>query len=100
MVHYNPYILTQPMDPEKKSLNFIFPTKYITPKSLKFSHWPSKYKWVNATRILFIAHLAMGFLRGSLRMIPSSSALLPRLPLKTDGNRLFLLDDLTVGLSL
>ncbi len=41
----------------------------------------------------------MGFLRGSLRMIPSSSALLPRLPLKTDGNRLFLLDDLTVGLS-
>ena len=36
-----PY-LTQPMDPEKKSLNFIFPTKYVIPKSLKFSHWPSK----------------------------------------------------------
>ena len=35
--------LTQPMDPEKKSLNFIFPTKYVIPKSLKFSHWPSKY---------------------------------------------------------
>ncbi len=35
-------ILTQPMDPEKKSLNFIFPTKYVIPKSLKFSHWPSK----------------------------------------------------------
>ena len=34
--------LTQPMDPEKKSLNFIFPTKYVIPKSLKFSHWPSK----------------------------------------------------------
>ena len=32
------------MDPEKKSLNFIFPTKYVIPKSLKFSHWPSK-KW-------------------------------------------------------
>ena len=32
------------MDPEKKSLNFIFPTKYVIPKSLKFSHWPSKYK--------------------------------------------------------
>ena len=30
------------MDPEKKSLNFIFPTKYVIPKSLKFSHWPSK----------------------------------------------------------
>ena len=31
------------MDPEKKSLNSIFPTKYVIPKSLKFSHWPSKY---------------------------------------------------------
>ena len=30
------------MDPEKKSLNFFFPTKYVIPKSLKFSHWPSK----------------------------------------------------------
>ena len=36
-------ILTQPMDPEKKSLNFIFPTTYVIPKSLKFSHWPSKH---------------------------------------------------------
>ena len=27
---------------KKKSLNFIFPTKYVIPKSLKFSHWPSK----------------------------------------------------------
>ncbi len=26
----------------KKSLNYIFPTKYVIPKSLKFSHWPSK----------------------------------------------------------
>ena len=34
--------LTQPMDPEKKSLNFIFPTKYVIPKSLKFSHWLSE----------------------------------------------------------
>ena len=31
------------MDPGKKSLNFIFPTKYVIPESLKFSHWPSKY---------------------------------------------------------
>ena len=29
---------------KKKSLNFIFPTKYVVPKSLKFSHWPSKLK--------------------------------------------------------
>ena len=29
---------------KKKSLNFIFPTKYVIPKSLKFSHWPSKVK--------------------------------------------------------
>ena len=27
----------------KKSLNFIFPIKYEIPKSLKFSHWPSKF---------------------------------------------------------
>ena len=31
------------MDPEKKSLNFIFPTKYVIPKRWKFSHWPSKF---------------------------------------------------------
>ena len=37
------------MDPEKKSLNFIFPTKYVIPKSLKFSHWPSKYQWLVVT---------------------------------------------------
>ena len=35
------------MDPEKKSSNFIFPTKYVIPKSLKFSHWPSKKKSVS-----------------------------------------------------
>ena len=34
--------LTQPMDPDEKSLNFIFPTRYVVPKSLKFSQWPSK----------------------------------------------------------
>ena len=27
---------------KKKSLNFIFPIKYVIPKSLKFSHWLSK----------------------------------------------------------
>ena len=27
---------------KKKSLNFIFSTKYVIPKSLKFSHWPSQ----------------------------------------------------------
>ena len=37
----HPY-LTQPMDPEKKSLNFIFPTKHVIPESLKFSHWLSE----------------------------------------------------------
>ena len=42
MPHFHQH-LTQPMDPEKKSLNFIFPTKYVIPKSLKFSHWPSKF---------------------------------------------------------
>ena len=35
-------LLTQPMDPEKKSLSFIFPTQYVIPKSLKFGHWLSE----------------------------------------------------------
>ena len=35
-------LLTSRMEPWNKSLNFIFPTKYVIPKSLKFSHWPSK----------------------------------------------------------
>ena len=30
------------MDPEKKSVNFIFPTKHVIPESLKFSHWLSE----------------------------------------------------------
>ncbi len=30
------------MDPEKKKFEPYFPTKYVIPKSLKFSHWPSK----------------------------------------------------------
>ncbi len=37
-------LLTQPMDPEKKKFErLIFPTQYVIPKSLKFSHWPSKF---------------------------------------------------------
>ena len=38
------------MDPEKKSLNFIFPTKYVIPKSLKFSHWLSEKHLQNTTK--------------------------------------------------
>ena len=35
------------MDPEEKSLNGLFSllNMYILPKSLKFSHWPSKPTW-------------------------------------------------------
>ena len=32
--------------PWDKSLNYIFPTKYVIPKSLKFSHWPSKINMI------------------------------------------------------
>ena len=32
--------------PWKKSLNFIFPTKYVIPKSLKLSHWLSEYIYI------------------------------------------------------
>ena len=42
LVFKDPYNLTQPMDLEKKSLNFIFPTQYVIPKSLKFGHWLSE----------------------------------------------------------
>ena len=38
------------MEPWNKSLNFIFPTKYVIPKSLKFSPWPSKYVYCPAQR--------------------------------------------------
>ena len=36
-------LLTQPIDPEDKSLNFIFPTKHGIQKNLKFSHWLSEF---------------------------------------------------------
>ena len=36
------------MDPEKKSLNFIFLTKYVIPKSLKFGHWLSEHSTFSA----------------------------------------------------
>ena len=49
-----PTYLTQPMDPEKKSLNFIVPTKYVIPKSLKFSHWPSKLLTAATKRCSFL----------------------------------------------
>ncbi len=39
-------ILTQPMDPENKSLNCNFPTKHVIPESLKFSHWLSEYSYL------------------------------------------------------
>ena len=42
--------LTQPMDPEIKSLNFIFPTKHVIPESLKFSHWLSEK---NTSQVFF-----------------------------------------------
>ena len=38
------------MDPEKKSLNFIFPTKYVIPTSLKFGHWLSEKRRKNNTK--------------------------------------------------
>ncbi len=38
------YFLTQPSwTLKKKRLNFIFPTKYVIPKSLKFGHWLSEF---------------------------------------------------------
>ena len=47
------------MDPEKKSLNFIFPTKYVIPKSLKFSHWPSKNMFNNPNERKFVEQFSL-----------------------------------------
>ena len=40
------YVHLAVLDPEKKSLNIIFPIKYVIPKSSKFSHWPSNVGYV------------------------------------------------------
>ena len=40
----NNYSLSRPGPWKKKFERLIFPTKYVIPKSLKFSHWPSKMK--------------------------------------------------------
>ncbi len=42
---------------KKKFERLIFPTKYVIPKSLKFSHWPSK--WVIA--IVLVAAQVIAF---------------------------------------
>ena len=39
------------MDPDKKK-NFIFPTKYVIPKSLKFSHWLSELHFFRFKRVI------------------------------------------------
>ena len=50
---------------KKKSLNFIFPTKYVIlqiPKSLKFSHWLSEYRGpITPFITVFWAHLVTHF---------------------------------------
>ena len=43
--------LTQPMDPEKTSLNFIFPTKYVIPKKLKFEYGCLGYQVVAIVKL-------------------------------------------------
>ena len=48
------------MGPEKNSLNLIFPTKYVIPKSLKFRHWPSKEKSGFDMTLFFFASDSFG----------------------------------------
>ena len=61
------------MEHWNKSLNFIFPTKYVIPKSLKFSHWPSKYNPLyNPTKPGF-------FIIAQLKSVKKSEGLLPTL---------------------
>ena len=61
------------MDPEKNSLNFIFPTKYVIPKSLKFSHWPSKSKKKPGNNSTF----GLKLLHNGLLRTPSQATLGP-----------------------
>ena len=53
------------MDPEDKSLNFIFPTKHVIPKSLKFSHWLSEITGSEGLE----AHLLFGNTTGMSRLL-------------------------------
>ena len=41
--------------PQNKSLNYIFPTKYVIPKSLKVSHWLTQNK--NIASSVFWGHI-------------------------------------------
>ncbi len=40
--YFTPHSLSRPGPWKKTFERLIFPTKYVIPKSLKFSHWPSK----------------------------------------------------------
>ena len=54
------HLLTQPSwTLKKKSLNFIFPTKYVIPKSFKFSHWLSesnymRFFWLHGQGVFYV----------------------------------------------
>ncbi len=71
------------MDPEKKSLNFIFPTKYVIPKILKFSHWPSKLLKKNIPSewdMFFLFYTSPLRARVSVYSLPTASHGNPRFP--------------------
>ncbi len=70
--------LTQPMDHQNKSLNFIFPTKYVIPKSLKFSHWPSKVL-LRCFKLQYLRFGLVGEKGRSLSSFPNMSEFLLRL---------------------
>ena len=69
LLHLVDLVLTQPSwTLKKKRVNFIFPTKYGIPKSLKFSQWPSKFigkytiiSWDFAWNFRIVSHDFMTF---------------------------------------
>ena len=82
------HLLTQPSWTLKKKFErLIFPTKYVIPKSLKFSHWPSKYVKKSPTGPTERTHLWNHWF-GTLRLHQSrfiqgtSQSLEPSKPLK------------------
>ena len=86
------------MEPWKKSLNFIFPTKYVIPNSLKFSHWPSKQSWGKHLEKLVLAEISASFgvvLEGFSGEIPISKPEKKGYELQTKCQNMFFFSDVT-----
>ena len=67
-------VLTQPIGPWDKSLNFILSTKYVIPKSLKFSHWLSKHVWHQSFHMMEIMKYSKDRMNKNIQNVPENNA--------------------------